>query len=732
MSATGRRGASSPTGSASGQASKRARTNGRACVTCHQRKVRCDILEKGTPCSKCEANNISDCRIFEKKKTRSSTRVSRSPNVSIQPRTTTAPSSRPTTTPTASNAASPWVPVNVDSRPASAPGNELNAQTHYATEVATRNLADFLDREETGYQDILPSGRLYFIGTEFSNLNYLVRQRSQRPDQNVLHFGSHPLAPRMSSVPPEALELPTKALADELVKAYFVHINRGIPIVDEEFFMKKYNNTETNEDFARQRPLSLLLLNAILLVGAHVLSNEREELKALKAVFFKRAKALFDCRFEQHRETYLQAAILLTWQCDDLEDVISNSWYWIGIAARTAYGMGMHRDATPSGLNVMDKRLWRRLWWTLYQYDVLVSMAHGRPQAISLDDSDVPLIEECHLADTPEAEASFIVQHTQLCIIFAKVMKKRVALRCKEGEKAEATRKADIALAELVTNLPERLHLSSGDPDIWQSMFHITYNNFLILLHRPPPRAVSGPSSVEASNDLTICSDAAATIASIFESLRKREMLASLWLPSLHMLFTALVHTASQMHSSNPIVAAKSKRHTESMIQTLHAMKSQWLYAQSLLNLFEPKRPRNRDLGQQSTRFDDASNRVGNFGEQNPTRISLPTDILRYNDHTIVGSSASTGNGVPGRPLVSGAAYGSQHIDAAPGHSLARDPVEQYAAAVVGNMSQGGQPYGTGFVGDDMGLTDADTMDMLQLPSALEFLLAGAGNNFDF
>ncbi|KAK1453395.1 fungal specific transcription factor domain-containing protein [Colletotrichum melonis] len=536
----------------------------------------------------------------------------------------------------------------------------------------------------------------------------------------------------MSSVPPEALELPTKALADKLVQAYFMHINRGIPIVDEEFFMKKYNNTETSEDFAKQRPLSLLLLNAILLVGAHVLSNERDELKALKAVFFKRAKALFDCRFEQHRETYLQAAILLTWQCDDLEDVISNSWYWIGIAARTAYGMGMHRDATPSGLNVMDKRLWRRLWWTLYQYDVLVSMAHGRPQAISLDDSDVPLIEECHLEDTPEAEASFIVQHTQLCIIFAKVMKKRVALRCKEGEKAEATRKADIALAELVTKLPERLQLSSGDPDIWQSMFHITYNNFLILLHRPPPRTVSGPSSVEASNDLTICSDAAATIASIFESLRKREMLAGLWLPSLHMLFTALVHTASQMHSSNPIVAAKSKRHTESMIQTLHAMKSQWLYAQSLLNLFEPKRPRSCDLDQQSTRFDGASDRVANFGEQNPSRISLPTDILRHNDHTIVGSSASVGNGVPGRPLISGPPYGSQHIDAAPGHSLARDPVEQYAAAVVGNMSQDGQAYGTGFVGDDMGLTDADTMDMLQLPSALEFLLAGAGNNFDF
>ncbi|KAL2882283.1 hypothetical protein SGCOL_002552 [Colletotrichum sp. CLE4] len=311
-------------------------------------------------------------------------------------------------------------------------------------------------------------------------------------------------------------------------------------------------------------------------------------------------------------------------------------------------------------------------------------------------------------------------------------MKKRVALRCKEGEKVEATRKADIALAELVTNLPERLQLSSGDPDIWQAMFHITYNNFLILLHRPPPRAVPGPTSTEAGNDLSICSDAAATIASIFESLRKKEMLAGLWLPSLHMLFTALVHTSSQMHSSNPIVAAKSKRHKESMIQTLHAMKSQWLYAQSLLNLFEPKRPRNRGLAQQSTQPNNTGNQIGGSGEQDHSRITLPTDILRFDDHAMAGSSASVGDGHSARPLVSGTTYGSQSTNTAPDHGLARDPVGQYAAAVIGSMSQGGQPYNTEFGGDNMGLTDADTMDMLQLPSALEFLLAGAGNNFDF
>ncbi|WYZ38421.1 hypothetical protein EsH8_III_000335 [Colletotrichum jinshuiense] len=539
----------------------------------------------------------------------------------------------------------------------------------------------------------------------------------------------------MSSVPPEALELPTKALADELVQAYFTYINRGFPIVDEDFFMMKYSNTDAETDIVRPRPLSLLLLNAILLVGAHVLSPQREDVKAMKPVFFKRAKALFDCRFEQHRETYLQAAILLTWQCDDLEDVISNSWHWVGVAVRTAFGMGMHRDNTPSNLNIMDKRLWTRLWWTLFQFDVLVSMAHGRPQAINLEDSDVPMLEEHHFDNAPDAEATFTIQHTQLCIIFSKAMRKRAALRSTAEDRAKATREADVALAGLITNLPERLQLSHGETDAWQSMFHLTYNSFLILLHRSSPRPVPGNSPTEASNDLSICSDAAATISSIFEYLRNRDMLCRLWLPSIHVLFTALVHTSSQMHSANPIVAAKSKRHSDSMIQTLHSLKGQWLYAQSLLNLFEPRSSDDRNR-QQKYRLGDldkekSAEREHSARYRSGSRFSLPPEHIRFDNCTVEGSSAEAGGDNLGRPLSSGPAYISQTSLPGAGQDFARSQGEQYQVDLTRDISQDGQIYGPGF-GDALGLTDTDHMDMLPLPSALEFLLAGAGNNFDF
>lgn len=140
--------------------------------------------------------------------------------------------------------------------------------------------------------------------------------------------------------------------------------------------MKRYTGADS------QKPVSMHLLHSILLVGAHVLAPQRRDAQSLKSELFHRAKTLFDSRFDQDRESYVQTALLLSWQCDDLEDVVSNSWHWIGVAVRIAFGMGMHRDASHSNLNPIDKCQWVRLWWTLFQFDVMVSASSGRPQAM--------------------------------------------------------------------------------------------------------------------------------------------------------------------------------------------------------------------------------------------------------------------------------------------------------------------------------------------------------------
>jgi transcriptional regulatory protein AMDR len=230
------------------------------------------------------------------------------------------------------------------------------------------------------HRSIQKGVRITYVGKDVSNINFLVRQREGQEDETVYHFPSDEIARQYITheperMPREAFVLPEKSIADELVEAYFKKINPGCPIVDEDIFMGQYRSRNPAD------PPSLLVLQAILLVGAHV-SRERPDRDTLKATFFRRAKMLFDARLEKNRDVVVQAALLLTWHSDGEEDIGANAWYWVGIAARIATGLGMHRDAGSSTLVNHDLRTWRRTWWILVQFDVMVALSHGRPQAM--------------------------------------------------------------------------------------------------------------------------------------------------------------------------------------------------------------------------------------------------------------------------------------------------------------------------------------------------------------
>ena len=252
-----------------------------------------------------------------------------------------------------------------------------------AEDNETGNLCDLIDREDFRAAEISHSGRMCFVGSEMSNFNYLVRQSSLHPgDDGVFHFGNRQFHPKYTGhdlhhIPPDSLKRTDPEVEQKLLRAYFDHVNRGWPIVDEECFMVQYTGKDP------RYPLSLPLLNAILLVGAHVLAPEdRSTNKSLQAAFFRRAKTLIDCRQDQDRTVYVQVALLMTWYSDGLEEIVANGWHWIGVATRTALGLGMDRDVTRSRMNPVAKRTWARLWWVLFQFDTMVSASYGRPQAL--------------------------------------------------------------------------------------------------------------------------------------------------------------------------------------------------------------------------------------------------------------------------------------------------------------------------------------------------------------
>ncbi|KAG9250715.1 fungal-specific transcription factor [Emericellopsis atlantica] len=547
-------------------ANGRRRANGRACTHCHQRKVRCDILDKGAPCTNCRTTGRAGCLMYEKKRLRSSRRPSR--EIPIRPRETASASLSATATPRDA----------ADSAEENDPGN----------------LAEFIDCEDVRTAMIDHHGRTCFIGTEVSNFNYLVRQSSCQPGyDSVFHFGNRQFARKLTAhdlqhVPPEALERPSKEMEARLLRAYFDNVNTGWPIVDEEHFMAQYEGKVT------RCPVPLPLLNAIFVVGSHVLAAHDSSIRALQPTFFRRAKLLVDYRFEQDRTMYVQVALLLTWYSDGLEEIVANAWHWIGIATRTALGAGMHRDVSKSSMMPMAKRTWARLFWVLFQFDTMVSLSYGRPQAMNLEESDVPELTEAEFEGVPNAEVSFVVHHARLCAVIAAATRARWALRATPESRIQAARDADMALAQFTQQLPPSMQLSYSSVDPWQATLHLTYNNFLVLSHRPPPKGQPDPVS-EACSDPGICSSATLVMASILETMRQRGALTKLWHYSIHALFTALVHVSSESNaSSNPLVSAKAQQTFDSLRASLRGLCPHWRFAQGVLQLFEQRASKHR------------------------------------------------------------------------------------------------------------------------------------------
>ncbi|KAL4911287.1 Acetamidase regulatory protein [Aspergillus multicolor] len=611
-----------------------------ACIHCHRRKVRCDARFVGLPCTNCRSAGKTDCHIHEKKKKNLAVRSILDPvPIRCRPPTRvakglspTSPSAEPpnafTTalravqpdiaTPLAhashvhnNRSAGPACDVKVTNN--HVPGNVQyqnvlpNASSPPYNRPAASDLPEgesradiekrlvhLIDEEASDSRAIQRGVRAIYVGHELSNMSFLIRQQRDTGD-DVYHFAGNEIPRRQlrtghDQLLMDALTLPEPALADELVHAYFAQVNSGYPIVEEDLFMSQYRN----RDPADAPPI--LLLQTILLVGAHV-TRPKAERDALKDIFFRRAKWLFDNRIERNRDILVQAALLLTWHSDVADDDVSaNAHYWIGIAARIATGLGMHRNPIGSRFVPRDRRMWRRLWYILVQFDVMVSLSYGRPQAINLEDSDVsPLTPSDFEGCGARVQTDFVIHFSELCTMISYIVRERFGLRTSTDRRKAALLEADEALASWSLRLPDKLRLRVSDMDPWSAMLHLTYNNFLILLHRPHPRA-SAYSDDYGPHDAEICSAAAGVIASIFEELRMHDRLKFLWYSGVHTLFTAMIQVRVELRFSNPVLAINALRRFDSASYSLRGLAQYWSHASTILRLFEESRRLQEDL----------------------------------------------------------------------------------------------------------------------------------------
>ncbi|KAK9447349.1 putative nitrogen assimilation transcription factor nit-4 [Limtongia smithiae] len=322
--------------------------------------------------------------------------------------------------------------------------------------------------------------------------------------------------------------LPTEAVQDELLNAYWIHVHPCFPIIHKKFFLTQLANdraalgTDKSALDQLQRRIPQVLLLAMFALAARFIRDtvdvtdshvdgEPGDYSDSGDMYAVRAESLI----AQHKQPTLSCCMaLLLMGFRELGVGGSVSWMYIGSAIRMAQDLGLHRDptvwptrervesasgfASRGGWCVMSPteiQVRRLLWYGVYVADKYTSAWHGRPNGIVDADFDtvVPLVD---LDDEDDGLALLcFVQMIKLSAIQSKIYSSLFALK-PAPDITRVLAEIDCYLADWESQLPPALKLDPmvstlrqskvpSSPPAYLVALHAQFWNCRILLHRP-------------------------------------------------------------------------------------------------------------------------------------------------------------------------------------------------------------------------------------------------------
>ncbi|KAL4919232.1 fungal-specific transcription factor domain-containing protein [Aspergillus aurantiobrunneus] len=173
-----------------------------------------------------------------------------------------------------------------------------------------------------------------------------------------------------------AFDIPPRVVRESLIDVFMKRCAPWMPIVERSWLQDNNSN----------KP-SILLLQSVFLAASRVTSAPAVSAYASSQEFYRRAKALFYAGWEKNPLTVIAAVCFLHWYNPECPEYVSTntSAFWRYVGVGLAHQIGLHKE--PS--NTEGKALRRRLWWSLFARDCLISAGQGRPLAVNLCDSEL-------------------------------------------------------------------------------------------------------------------------------------------------------------------------------------------------------------------------------------------------------------------------------------------------------------------------------------------------------
>ncbi|CAG8196969.1 unnamed protein product [Penicillium salamii] len=316
-----------------------------ACKACNQRRVKCDAGE-GQPCWHCRIRQ-TPCELIESRRgkyTRRKEGHRKSPRASKHPKTPRATSIRGNReSPNVADASDRANTLDTnDGATRLEPSHEGEGPPQHSQPPQSDQINPILRPQHLGDSSLSYTVEVVYSPKGGSSEPLKVRYPIPASISNRA-APSHETEVKEPVSLQEALELPPKDIADQLVRTFFEIIHPAYPVFDRKKFASSYS----------QNQASPLVLHTIFLLGFTIGSESlvQEAGYSSRATarrkHYLRAKALYDADYDNDRSNVVACLLLLGFWWAGPEDQ-KDTCYWVGCATNVAQSTGMHRSYVTS------------------------------------------------------------------------------------------------------------------------------------------------------------------------------------------------------------------------------------------------------------------------------------------------------------------------------------------------------------------------------------------------
>ncbi|KAK3074267.1 hypothetical protein LTR53_003428 [Teratosphaeriaceae sp. CCFEE 6253] len=418
------------TPASAGGTSSRARAS-KACARCNQKRVKCDALAVGQPCSRCKRSGITQCVLISSRRGQYPRKRAASTNSATSATNDVAVASPLAEEPQGAgfpvvHPRSPEIRRQSQVRPASSRRRETVGEEPQSTldptpkshttgdsgstpykEVSWAAMFNhFLDTRQAHRADAIDKTSITYLGESFPLA--LILEDLREDGRTRIHHAGPPLEdPDDGEHSGDATGHPSHLLPEDLrfleAKHAFDRPARDVFDAMIDVFLNRYMplytlvNRQEFQEQHREDKLPWIMVHACCFIATTFCADELvhragfTSRKEARCSYYTKAKVLFDAGYERDKIVVLQITTMLTFWGGGPNDYW-NTWSWTSTAVTLAETLGIHRSTAGTNMSHKDRSLFKRLWWTLVIRDASCSTLLGRPFRINMEHSDAEML----------------------------------------------------------------------------------------------------------------------------------------------------------------------------------------------------------------------------------------------------------------------------------------------------------------------------------------------------